>query len=81
MDCAWSPASPKKQFLLMSNDIQPFSKAFRKAILSNRNGSPSDMKIYDMAVPFHNSHTDKMEYEYKDDNSRERWVLYDAFIA
>lgn len=80
-ECAWSNATPKTKFSIISKDIQDFFKAPRKVFLSQLAGNISETAKNSMSLEIQNNRTEKMKYKYKGDYPREHWVHYDAFIV
>ena len=62
----------KKQFELVSKDVQRFGISLRRVHASNPTGSVTPTQIHAMECAIHMSRTDRMDYRFKDDIPRDQ---------
>ena len=79
--CQYEMKVIKKQFELVSKDVQKFGIAIRRVHASNPTGSVTPTQIHAMACAIHIDRTDRMDYRFKDDIPREQCSHYDSFVV
>ena len=79
--CEYDFGLIKKQFADVSKQVQWYSVALRYLYASKPTGSVKRTQISAMACAIHLGRTDKMEYRFIDDLSREQWPMYDCFVV